>query len=377
MFNDFIHFIKDLYKKDRIALHEPVFQGKEIEYVTDCIKSTFVSTVGDFVPLFEKSITDFTRAKYAIATMNGTSALHLAMLGLGVKRDDEVITQNITFIATVNAIAYCNAIPVLIDCDNDNLALSPEKLEQFLNEHAEIRGSECFNKKTGRRLKACIPMHVFGHPAKLDELVAICNIWRIDLLEDAAESLGSFYKGKHTGTFGKAGVFSFNGNKIVTSGGGGMIVTDDVELARALKHLSTTAKVPHKWEFSHDEIGYNYRLPNLNAALGLAQMENLKFFIKSKRQVAKNYNDFAMSHSLRLLEEPKDCISNFWLNAVIFKDRSERDAFLAASNEAGVMTRPLWSLISDLPIHQNAIKNNLDNSEYFRDRLVNLPSGVV
>lgn len=377
MFEELNALIKELYQKQSVALHEPVFRGHELEYVTQCIQSTFVSTVGEFVPKFEKSLCDFTGAKYAIATTNGTSALHLSLVALGVEHGDEVITQNITFIATVNAISYCGATPVIIDADRDNLALSPTKLKKFLEENAQLKDRQCVNKKTGRTIKACMPMHVFGHPAKLNELKSICTEWNLSLIEDAAESLGSYCQGRHTGTIGKVGTLSFNGNKVVTCGGGGAVLTDDPVLGQRLKHLSTTAKVGHRWEFFHDAVGYNYRLPNLNAALGLAQMEKLPMFLESKRKLAGVYRKFANDKELHFLDETDGCISNFWLNAFIFKDKLERDEFLQKTNDSGIMTRPLWTLISDLPIYKHSVFGDVENSEFFRDRLVNIPSGVL
>lgn len=376
MFETEIDFIKKLYSRDRISLHEPVFVGNEKKYVVDCLETTFVSTVGEYVNRFEQSICEYTGSKFSIATTNGTSALHLSLVALGVKSGDEVITQNITFIATVNAISYCMAIPVLVDCDEDNLGLSPRSLEEFLDQTAELKDGICFNSKTGRPIRACIPMHVFGHPAKIIEIIAICKKWNVKVIEDAAESLGSFYKGQHTGTFGDVGTLSFNGNKIVTCGGGGMVITNDPETAKHLKHLSTTARVPHKWEFLHDEVGYNYRLPNINAALGVAQMEKLTGFIKNKRETASLYEQFFNERGVSFLKEAPNCVSNYWLNAIILEDRRSRDKFLESTNNASVMTRPLWTLISDLSIYKHALKTSQTNSEFFRDRLVNLPSGV-
>lgn len=376
MFESEIEFIKKLYQKKTIPLHEPVFQGNEEKYVVDCIRSTFVSSVGNYVNQFEDCVKKITGAKFAIATTNGTSALHIALVVMGVKSDDEVITQNVTFIATVNAISYCSAHPVLLDCDKDNLALSPQELEKFLELNAEVKNGECYNKKTGRRIKACVPMHVFGYPAKIDSIVNICKKWKMGVIEDAAESLGSYYKGKHTGTFGDVGILSFNGNKIVTTGGGGMVITDDADLAHKLKHLTTTAKVPHAWEFVHDEIGYNYRLPNLNAALGVAQMEMLESFLVNKKKTAEAYTDFFKSRGIVTLTDPPQSVSNYWLYAIVLNNREERDTFLKESNSAGIMARPLWTLISDLKIYQHCLHGELKNSRSFQDRIVNLPSGV-
>ncbi|MBY0518468.1 MAG: LegC family aminotransferase [Bacteriovoracaceae bacterium] len=376
MFREQIEFIKGLYAKNELSLHEPVFGGNELKYVSECINSTFVSSVGQFVNKFEESVCQFTGAKFAVATTNGTSALHLALVALGVEAEDEVITQNITFIATVNAISYCRAVPIIIDCDEDNLGLSPRLLERFLDENAELMDGICVNKKTKRKIKACLPMHVFGHPVKLDDLILVCKKWNITIIEDAAESLGSYYKGRHTGTFGEVGILSFNGNKVVTTGGGGMVVTNNSELAKHLKHLSTTARVAHKWDFIHDEIGFNYRLPNLNAALGVAQLEVLPSFLENKRDTAKSYKTYFESKSIKFWNESLDTRCNFWLNAIILKDKNERDVFLEQTNSSGLMTRPLWSLISDLKIYNHAVKTSYPNSEYFRDRLVNIPSGV-
>lgn len=376
MFNEEIKFIKHLYGKESVSLHEPSFKGNERKYVNECIESTFVSSVGKFVDRFEQAVCDYTGAKFAVATTNGTSALHLSLVAAGVESSDEVITQNITFIATVNAISYCGAVPILIDCDEDNLALSPSLMKLFLQSNAELRGGVCFNKNTNRKIKACIPMHVFGHPAKIDEIVAICREWNLALIEDAAESLGSIFKEKHTGTLGLMGILSFNGNKVVTCGGGGMVLTNDESLARKLKHLSTTAKVHHQWEFLHDEIGYNYRMPNLNAALGLAQIEMLPEFVNNKRITATKYRNFFLEQGIQFLDEAPQCKANFWLNAIVLANRLERDSFLEATNQAKIMTRPLWNLISDHKIYNHSVRTSYRNSEYFRDRLVNIPSGV-
>lgn len=376
MFEEEIRFIKTLYGREKMSLHEPVFQGNELKYVSECIRSTFVSTIGEFVNKFEDALCQYTGARYGIATTNGTSALHLALVAADINQDDEVITQNITFIATVNAISYCKAVPILIDCDEDNLGLSPSAMEQFLKENAVVKEGICYNQNTGRKIKACLPMHVFGHPVKLKELMDICQAWNIMLIEDAAESLGSTYEGRHTGTFGSMGTLSFNGNKVLTTGGGGMVLTNDEALARKLKHLSTTARAVHKWDFVHDEIGFNYRLPNINAALGLAQAEMLPAFIENKRATADAYAKFFSSREMLFWHEPSGSSSNYWLNAVILEDRSTRDRFLEETNAMGVMTRPLWSLISELPVYNHALRGELINSEYFRDRLVNLPSGV-
>jgi len=372
-----VNFIKKLYKnKDFIALHEPVFTGNEKKYLNECIDSTFVSSVGKFVDRFEKDFAKYVGAKYAVATVNGTSALHISLLLAGVKTDDEVITQALTFVATCNAISYCGAKPVFIDVDLNTLGMSPKALENFLEQNCKIENNQCINKTTSKIIKACVPMHTFGHPCKIDEIKQICDKWHITLIEDAAESLGSYYKDKHTGTFGKLGCFSFNGNKIITSGGGGVIVTDDEKLAKKAKHLTTTAKVPHKWEYYHDEIGYNYRLPNINAALLVAQLESLDSFLENKRELAKSYEEFFNTLDIKFIKESKEAKSNYWLNAIVFENKQKRDGFLDYSNANGVMTRPIWALMNKLPMFKNAQNDGLKNSLFLEERVVNIPSGV-
>jgi len=375
--NKIVGFIKDIYKKDFIALHEPVFTGNEKKYVCDTIDSTFVSSVGEYVNKAEEKICEITGAKYAVAVVNGTNGLHLALKAAGVDIDNEVITQALTFVATANAISYAGAKPVFVDVDLDTLGMSPESLENWLKENAIKKGNEIFNKTTGNRIKAVVPMHTFGHPCRIDEIKEICDEWNLELVEDSAESLGSFYKNRHTGTFGEIGVFSFNGNKIVTSGGGGMIVTDDEELAKRLKHFSTTAKVPHKWEYFHDEVGYNYRMPNLNAALLLAQLENLDKFLENKRDLADKYEEFFKSIGIKFIKEPENSRSNYWLNAIELENKAQRDEFLEYTNNNGVMTRPVWTLMNRLPMYKNCLNDGLENSKYLEERIVNIPSGVV
>jgi len=375
--NQIVGFIKDIYKKDFIALHEPVFIGDEKKYVCDTIDSTFVSSIGEYVNKVEEKICEITGSKYAIAVVNGTNGLHLALKVVGVSEGDEVITQALTFVATANAITYTGARPVFVDVDLDTLGMSPESLKNWLENNAIKKGNETINKTTGNRIKAVVPMHTFGHPCKIDEIKKICDEWNLELVEDSAESLGSFYKDRHTGTFGKCGVFSFNGNKIVTSGGGGMIVTDDEELAKRLKHLSTTAKVPHKWEYFHNEVGYNYRMPNLNAALLLAQLENLDKFLENKRELAKKYEEFFKSIGIKFIKEPTNSKSNYWLNAVELENKAQRDEFLEYTNNNGVMTRPIWTLMNKLPMYETCQSDGLENSKYLEDRIVNIPSGVV
>ncbi|MGE0078088.1 MAG: LegC family aminotransferase [Bacteroidales bacterium] len=383
-FEYIINTIKALYGSNQsfIPLHAPVFIGNEKKYLEDCIDSTFVSSVGKYVDKFEEVIAQYTGAKKAIVIVNGTNALHLALLSVGVQNDDEVITQPVTFIATANAISYCNAHPVFIDVDRETLGLSPEKLDLWLSsntikrENSITKHIETINKNTQRKIAAVVPMHTFGHPCRIDAIIEVCNKYNIPVVEDAAESLGSFYKDQHTGTFGKIGVLSFNGNKIVTTGGGGMILTNDVELGSKIKHLTTQAKVPHAWEFNHDEIGYNYRMPNVNAALGLAQMENIGKFIESKRTTALEYKKQFDSNNISFFTEPKDSKSNYWLNIILLSDRNKRDEFLKYSNSNGVMTRPLWTLMNKLPMFSNCQTDDLSNAKWLEDRIVNIPSSV-
>ena len=371
--------IREIYNKPEgpIFLHEPLFVGNEKKYLNDCIDSTFVSSVGKYVDLFEKKIAEYTGSKKAVVCVSGTNALHIALKLMGVSNNDEVITQPLTFIATANAISYCGAKPVFIDVDKDTMGLSPDSLEAFLSKETELKEDGCYNIKTGKQIKACVPMHTFGHPCRIDEIALICNKYKIALVEDAAESLGSYYKGKHTGTFGKIGILSFNGNKTITTGGGGMLLFEDEELANKAKHITTQAKVPHPWEFVHDEIGYNYRMPNINAALGVAQLENLDLFIERKRSIAHIYQNFFKEKGIFFFKEPENCISNYWLNVIILESKAERDLFLTESNSQGVMTRPIWRLMNELPMFENCQCSDLTNSEWLADRVVNIPSSVI
>lgn len=372
-----VDFIKQTFNtKEFIPLHEPRFIGNEKKYLNDCIDSTFVSSVGKYVDTFEKEFAAFVGSKYAVATVNGTAALHISLLLANVKKDDEVITQPLTFIATCNAISYIGAKPIFVDVDMDTMGMSPDSLNDFLQTNCEIKNSQCINKTTGKTIKACVPMHTFGHPCKIDEIQQICNEWHISLVEDSAESLGSYYKNKHTGTFGKIGAFSFNGNKIITSGGGGVIVTDDEALAKRAKHITTTAKIPHPYEYVHDEIGYNYRLPNLNAALLVAQLESLDGFLKSKRELADIYKEFFSNLDISFIKEPKDAQSNYWLQAVLLKDKQQRDKFLESTNANGVMTRPIWRLMNELEMFQDCQAASLENAKFLEERVVNIPSSV-
>ena len=379
MFEDVVQFIQNIHKTTGfIPLHEPRFDGNEKKYLNECIDSTFVSSVGKFVDQFEEKIADYTGAKYAIATSNGTSALHMSLILANVGRNDEVITQPLTFVATCNAINYCGAHPIFIDVDKDTMGLSPSALKVFLEKNTLIKNQQCINNKTGKVIKACVPMHTFGHPCRIDEIKDICDKYYIFLIEDAAESVGSFYKDKHTGNFGQVGVMSFNGNKIITAGGGGCIITNDKILAKKAKHLTTTAKVPHKWDFNHDMVGYNYRMPNLNAALLVAQLENLEIFLLKKRELAAAYADFFnYTTTYNFVKEPIDSHSNYWLNAIIFKDKRQRDLFLDETNSEGVMTRPIWTLMNKLPMFEHAQYDDLTNSKWLEERIVNIPSSVI
>lgn len=378
MYNDVVSFVHELYGTEgMVPLHVPTFRGNEKKYLNECIDTTFVSSVGKFVDRFEEMMVEYTGTQKAVVCVNGTNALHMAMLLVGVERDDEVITQALTFIATCNAISYIGAHPIFIDVDKDTMGLSPDAMEAWLQANAEVRNNACYNLKTERRIKACIPMHTFGHPVHLDELIDVCNRYNLELIEDAAESLGSFYKGKHTGTFGKVGAISFNGNKTITTGGGGMLLFSDETLGQHAKHLTTQAKVPHRWEFVHDHIGYNYRMPNINAALGCAQMEQLDGFLANKRETAEKYKSFFANYpNIDFFTEPNNCRSNYWLNAVVLKDKQAQQNFLQYTNDNGVMTRPIWELMNRLPMFENCQTDGLANTEWFADRVVNLPSSV-
>ncbi len=379
MYRDVIDFIRETFdtKEGFLPLHEPRFIGNERNYVMDAIDSTFVSSVGKYVDQFEEMMCDITGSQFAIAIVNGTNALHLAMLLAGVKPGDEVLTQSLTFIATANAISYCNAVPHFVDVDMETLGMSPSLVRKHLEDIAEVKHGSCFNKNTGNRISACIPMHTFGLPLHLEELVDLCKEFCIPLIEDAAESLGSTYNNQHTGTFGLLGTFSFNGNKTVTSGGGGAIVTNDEELAKKAKHLSTQAKIPHKWEYRHDHIGYNYRMPNLNAALACAQLEQLNKYVDNKRALSDLYMGFFETRDdIQLVREIKSARSNYWLNAILLKDRSQRDSFLKETNDSGVMTRPIWTLMNKLEMFKDCPRSNLTNAELLDGRIVNIPSSV-
>jgi len=379
MTESLIKFIRETFNQDEgfIPLHEPRFFGNEKKYVLDAIESTFVSSVGQYVDRFEQMMGEITGSKYAIATVNGTNSLHLALVLSGVKENDEVISQPLTFIATANAICYANAVPLFLDVNKETMGLCPIKLASYLKDNTEMKNGQCYNQSTGRKISACIPMHTFGLPTHIDKIAAICEQYNITLIEDSAESLGSYYKQKHTGTFGKIGVFSFNGNKTVTAGGGGALVTDDPAIAKRAKHLSTQAKMPHKWNYEHDEIGYNYRMPNLNAALACAQLEQLNSYVSNKRELSNLYvSFFSKQTEAQYVNEIAEAKSNFWLNAIILKDRAARDAFLTKTNEAGIMTRPIWTLMNKLKMFKACPTGDLSNSEWLEDRVVNITSSV-
>ncbi len=378
MFEKTISFIKDLYgNQEFVPLSVPKFIGNEKKYLDDCIDTTFVSSVGQYVDRFEKDMAAYTGAKRAVVCVSGTNALHMAMMLVGVERDDEVLTQALTFIATCNAISYIGAHPVFLDVDRSSMGLSPDAVKEWLVNNAEIRNGQCYNKQTGHRVKACVPMHTFGHPVRIEELATICAECHIELVEDAAESIGSKYKGIHTGLFGKVGALSFNGNKTITTGGGGMLLFMDEELGALAKHLTTQAKVPHRWEFRHDHIGYNYRMPNINAALGCAQLEHLDEFIADKRETAKTYaNFFKNVDGIEFFTEPENSFSNYWLNVVILPDHDKQIEFLQETNDNGVMTRPIWELMNRLPMFEHCQHDDLKNTIWFADRVVNIPSSV-
>jgi perosamine synthetase len=362
-----------------VALHEPRFCGNEWVYLKECLDSTFVSSVGKFVDRFEDELAAFTGAKRAVAVVNGTAALHVALLLAGVEAGDEVLLPTLTFIATANAVAYCQAIPHFVDSEEHSLGMDPHALRDYLSAVTEVRGGRCVNISTGRVVRAMVPMHTFGHPADVEALLAVAHDFRLRLVEDAAESLGSTVDGRHTGTFGLMGTLSFNGNKTITTGGGGAILTNNLELGARAKHLTTTAKLPHRWNFLHDEVGYNYRLPNLNAALGCAQLEQLPGFLQEKRRLFDRYQSaFADVSGIHLVAEPAGCRSNYWLQTLVLDESlaDQRDAVLATTNDAGLMTRPVWELMHRMPMYSNAPKAPLTVAESLERRLINLPSSA-
>ncbi|PIQ47518.1 MAG: aminotransferase DegT [Cytophagales bacterium CG12_big_fil_rev_8_21_14_0_65_40_12] len=374
-FNEFVSFVRNLYStSDFLPLHVPIFNGNEKKYILETIESTFVSSVGAYVNRIEEIMRAHSSVNRAVATVNGTTALDMALKVCGVGQNDEVITQALTFVATANAISYNGAIPVFVDVDYDTMGLSPKALLHFLETHATVENGVCKNKKTGRRIAACMPMHTFGFMCRIDEIASICDEWSIVLIEDTAEAIGSKYKGRPSGNFGRVGAFSFNGNKVVTAGGGGMMVTNDEKIADLAKHLTTTAKVPHKWDYFHDQIGYNFRMPNLNAALLCAQMEQLDKFIINKRETALEYKSFFDSMGITFRMELEDCYANYWLMCIELDNQRERDEFLAKTNDAGVMTRPIWKLMFDLPMFKDCYRDSQENASLLSERIVNIPS---
>ena len=373
---DVVAFAKRVFGEDFVPLHRPVFEGNERQYLVDCIDSNFVSSVGTKVSEFEQLVAEYTGSRHAIATVNGTAALHIAIKLAGVKPGDEVISQALTFIATCNAISYAGAEPLFIDVDIDTMGLSPTALKKFLEKNAKKTSYGTFNKTSGKKISACVPMHTFGFPCRIAEIAEICADWDIALIEDAAESLGSFVESRHTGTFASMATLSFNGNKVITTGGGGMIITDNPELAKRAKHITTTAKVPHPYKFVHDEIGYNYRMPNLNAALGCAQMERLDEFLIIKAQLADQWNTFFQDRNILFVKAINGNNANHWLNGIIFNSRSDRDKFLKMTNDNNIMTRPIWTLMSKLPMFENCQTDGLKNSLWLEDRVVNIPSSI-
>ena len=397
MYQNVIGFIKELYGNQEFTpLAVPKFIGNEKKYLNECIDTTFVSSVGNFVDRFENDMAAYTGAKRAVVCVSGTNALHMALLLAGVKREDEVLTQALTFSATENALSYIGAYPVFLDVDRSTMGLSPDALKEWLQKNAEVRKNTrineldksydfayqeddlaCYNKNTGRRIKACVPMHTFGHPVRIEEISALCKEWHIVLVEDAAESIGSKYKGKHTGLFGMIGALSFNGNKTITTGGGGMLLFNDEDLGAYAKHITTQAKIPHRWEFRHDHIGFNYRMPNINAALGCAQLEHLDDYIADKRETAKAYAGYFKDvDGIDFFTEPENSFSNYWLNAVILPDHYNQLEFLQETNDNGVMTRPIWELMTRLPMFDKCEHDSLENTNWFADRVVNIPSSV-
>jgi aminotransferase in exopolysaccharide biosynthesis len=373
-----IDFIRSVYNTEGdIYLHEPRFVGNEKNYLLETIDSTFVSSVGPFVDQYEEQISKLTDTKRAVAVANGTCALQISLELAGVKSEDEVLTQALTFVATANSISYLKATPIFIDVDLDTMGLSPKALKEFLEQNVELKDDGSYNKKTGKKISACMPMHTFGFMCRIDEIVEICNQWKISVVEDAAEALGSKYKGKSSGSFGLLGAFSLNGNKIITSGGGGAITTNNIAIGDKAKHLTTTAKVPHKWEYTHDKLGYNFRLPNLNAALACAQLEQLDNMKNSKKTIFNQYKDFFHDTEINIVDIPKNTDWNYWLTSILLKNKKERDVFLEETNKQGIMTRPIWTLMYRLPMYKKVQRDSQKNAEYLEQRIVNLPSSAI
>tara|TARA_B100001250_G_scaffold162201_1_gene139339 strand:+ start:25662 stop:26810 length:1149 start_codon:yes stop_codon:yes gene_type:complete len=377
MSKDLVSFIQDLYGTNgRIPLHEPFFDDRDKELLIETVDSTFVSSAGPLISDFEKKIAEYTGSKYSIAVVNGTAALQISLELSGVNSGDDVITQSLTFVASVNAILQCRASPIFIDVDKETLGMSPESLKNFLEEHCEIREKGCWNKKSRNYIKACLPMHTFGFPCEVEKLKTLCRKYKIKLIEDAAESIGSFVKKKHTGLFGDFGILSFNGNKIITTGAGGMLLTNNKKNAQLAKHITTTAKLPHKWNFDHDIPAYNYRMPNLNASLGITQFEKLPFLLKEKRRIANHYKDWGNHNGYYVKDESRNTTSNFWLNTLIAENKKQRDEILEDTNKALIMTRPSWTPMHKLPFNKKFQKGSLKNTNWLADRIVNLPSSA-
>lgn len=377
MYKETIQFIRNKFKsEDYIPLHIPLFIGNEKKYLNECIDSTFVSSVGPFVDKFENLMNKITNTNKTTAVVNGTAALQVGLRLVGVKENDEVITQALTFVATANSIAYNNAHPIFLDVDLDTMGLSPRAVNDFLDQYGDLREDGCYNKSTGRKISACIPMHTFGFPVHLDELIEICRLWKIPIVEDAAESLGSEYKDKPIGSFGDVAAFSFNGNKIITSGGGGAITTKNYEIGERAKFLTTTAKQPHAFEFVHNELGYNYRMPNINAALACAQLEQLDSYIEKKRNLALEYTKHFSNRGIKFRNEISNTKANYWLMCIELENYEERDSFLKFTNDNGVMTRPIWRLMTSLPMYKKCQRDSQKNALFLEERIVNIPSSV-
>ncbi|KMN40527.1 LegC family aminotransferase [Lysinibacillus sp. LK3] len=375
---EFADNVKRFYGKEFVPLHEPTFNDKEVEYVTDCVKTGWVSSVGAYVNRFEEDLAKFVGVKRAVAVVNGTAALHIALKVAGVKAEDEVLMPSLTFIAAANAVSYLGAVPHFIDVSMNTLGVDADKLKIYLEQIGKLQNNQLYNRETGRRISALVPMHTFGHAADIEGLLKVCEMYNLTLVEDAAESLGSYYNGKHTGSFGKVSAFSFNGNKIMTTGGGGAIVTDDDAIADYAKHLTTTAKIPHRWAYEHDEIGFNYRMPNINAALGCAQLEKMPLFIQQKRELKKQYEQWlAGIEGVQLFEEPANTRSNYWLQTILLDEQFNRDEVLGFLNEQGVMSRPIWNPMHHLAIYQNCPKSDLSVTDQLNMRVVNIPSTPI
>ena len=375
--DDLIHLIRQIYGEGFVPLHRPIFEGNERQYLVECVDSNFVSSVGVRVKRFEEQCEQFTGIKNCISTVNGTAALHVALKISGVEAGHEVITQALTFVATCNAILYCGAQPIFIDVDKDTMGLSPTALEKWLSENVEMRNGKAYNRTTGRRISACVPMHTFGHPLRIREVVDVCTRFGIIVIEDAAEALGSYIGEQHVGGFGELATLSFNGNKVITTGGGGMILTNSQSLAHRAAHVTTTAKVPHEFEFVHDEVGFNYRLPAINAALGCAQMEMLQTILNKKIHVAGLYDNFCSQHGINFFKGMKGTRPNFWLNVIFANSKSERDNLLKYMNSRDIMARPIWRLINSLKMYKNCQTDELVNSKWLEDRVINIPSSAT